>query len=92
MDVKIWEFEFKGHDTPELILDYYCDPGIDFYPAARAIEQVVGVEWVEVYPGENKMRVILRKSPTVYDKLGPIFKKLYGIPSVHAWKHPDEQY
>lgn len=86
---KIWELKYYDSDDLDLILDYYSDSSIDFYPAARAIEQIVGVEWVEVYPGEHKMRVILHASKTTYNKLAPIFEKLYGILPDNSWGNND---
>lgn len=89
---KIWEFRVYDSPNPELVLDYHHrDDTINFSSIAPAIEQIVGVEWVEVSALGNKMRVILRDSETVYNKLAPLFTKLYGFTPFSTWKDADVQ-
>lgn len=83
---KIWEFETAVDDKSVLILDYYhADKQINFAIIAGAIEQIIGVELVTVSPEGNRMRVITRNTSRVYDKLKPLFEKIYGVAPFVSW-------
>lgn len=83
---KIWEFEVHKTDTPDLVLDYYCNSrDISFAPVAGAIEAIIGVEFVDVAPEGQKMRVIARNTPKVYNQLAPLFEKILGITPRKTW-------
>ena len=87
---KIWEFRVVEEDNPDLILDYFhTDQQINFQHIAGAIEQIVGVEFVTIIPEGIKMRVVLRNESKVYNKLKPLFEKLYGVTPFVAWGQND---
>lgn len=89
---KIWEFKVDEPDNPDLILDYYhADRQINFAVVAGAIEQVIGVEFVNVTPEGNRMRVVLRNTSKVYDKLKPLFERFCGVAPFASWRNFDVQ-
>ncbi len=87
---KIWEFKIIEQDTPELILDYYhIDRQIDFNIVASAIEAIIGVILVTVTLEGNRMRVIARDVPEVYNQFKPLFEELYGVTPFVSWNKED---
>lgn len=87
----IWEFRVIQKDTPDLVLDYFCNSGkINFSAVAGALEAIVGVEFVEVAPEGHKMRVIARDTEKVYQQFHPLFEKLYGITPHKPWNNGGE--
>ncbi len=87
---KIWEFRVIEQDNPDLILDYYhADKQVNFVAIVGAIEQIIGVEFVTITPEGSKMRVVLRNESKVYNKLKPLFEKLYGVTPFVAWGQND---
>lgn len=87
---KIWEFKVVQEDTPDLIIDYFCNGNINFAPVAGAIESIIGVEFVDVAPEGRKMRVIARNTSKVYDQIAPLFERILGVTPKKSWNNGGE--
>jgi hypothetical protein len=85
LEYRIWE---KG--TPELILEFHAaDPKVTFAAVDAAIEEVVGVYFVNLDTLGKCMKVVLRNDEKTLTKVRNLIEKGLGYRPFVGWSQRD---